>query len=126
MTCLLGVFVLWQIVEHAVPPSGSTVVHVTERDVDIFIDGTPYHVRGYRGAPIVTTLRPGRHTLRMSRKGRVLYDEPFEIGRRDDGIVLTAWDKTRPVDPGPPVTTVSLQHTDSKKQRHRSIAGLQQ
>ena len=45
-----------------------TVVHVMEAGVDVWIDGMAYRVEDLRDSPIVCDLRPGRHTLRMSRE----------------------------------------------------------
>jgi hypothetical protein len=89
---MLGSAVCWQVVEHADSRDCEAVVHVTEAEVDVMIDGSEYRVEAWRPSPIVCELRPGRHTLRMTRGGRVLYEEAFTLGPGDD-IVLTAWDE---------------------------------
>jgi hypothetical protein len=69
-------------------------VHVTESNVDVMIDGESYRVESGYTPPIVCDLSPGPHTLRMSRQGRVLYEESFTL-RPGDEAVLTAWDVSR-------------------------------
>lgn len=122
--CLLGAFVLWQVVERAVPPAGPTIVHVMEEDVDIFIDKAVYRVKGAQRGPIVTMLRRGRHTLRMSRRGEVLYEQPFEIGRNDDGIVLTAWDKGRTAQARKPPELAILPGESQRRRAPHAMSGV--
>jgi hypothetical protein len=69
------------------------VVHVTEPDVEVSIGGRMYRIEERRYDPIVCKLPPGRHELIMTRRGRVLYRESFEV-RRGVSLVLTAWDPT--------------------------------
>jgi hypothetical protein len=101
---VLGTAILWQIVEHSGPPRCQVVVHVTEDDVDVEVDGWDYRVKSTMASPIVLDLRPGRHTLRMSRRGRLLYEESFTL-RPGRDVVLTAWDEgnrqTATPSPGP-------------------------
>jgi hypothetical protein len=105
---LLGGVFLWQVAEQADPRGCEAVVHVTEADVDVWVDRSLFRVEGWNGSPIVCEIRPGRHLLRMFRHGRLLYEESFTLGR-GEGIVLTAWDTTRPrVAPGNAPGTAAL------------------
>jgi hypothetical protein len=88
---LLSVAILGWVVEHLEPSTGEAVVHVMEADVEVAIGGNTYVVRERRYDPIVCMLHHGRHELVMSRRGRVLYREWFEI-RGGQSVVLTAWD----------------------------------
>ncbi len=90
----LAAAILWQVAENSGPEGCRAVVHVTEQGVDVKIDDSAHRVETWRDSPVVLGLRPGRHTLRMSRRGRVLYEEVFTL-RRGDDVVLTAWDATR-------------------------------
>lgn len=103
----VGVFafggaVLWQVAGHAVPHEGcEAIVHVTEVGVEVSIDGRPYRIETWRDSPFVCELRPGRHALRMSRCGHVLYEEAFSL-RPGEEIVLTARDEARSKKVRPP------------------------
>jgi hypothetical protein len=88
-----GVFV-WQVAENSGLRKGEAIVHVTESGVDVTIDDSEYRVETVTDSPIVCDLTAGRHTLRMARDGRVLYEESFTVPTNND-VVLTAWDKTR-------------------------------
>ncbi|WZO99036.1 hypothetical protein EP7_000628 [Isosphaeraceae bacterium EP7] len=92
---LLGGVILWQVAERSVPPGGETVIHVTEAEVDVFLDDSHYRVDTQVDSPIVRELAPGWHTLRMMKDGEVLYDRPFEIVRGEYGPILTAWNELR-------------------------------
>ena len=96
---LLAGIILWQVTLRSVPATGETVIHVTVVGVDVFLDDSHYRVDGQVDSPIVRELAPGWHTLRMMKDGEVLYDQPFEIVRGEDGPVLTAWNKLRPEKP---------------------------
>jgi hypothetical protein len=89
--CLLGLTILAWVAAHSGPAHGEVVVHVTEPDVEVSIGGRPYRIGERRYDPIVCKLTPGRHALVMTRHGRVLYPESFEV-RRGVSLVLTAWD----------------------------------
>ena len=86
-----GAVFLWQVAERAGPRDCRAIVHVTAAAVDIAIDDRPYRVAAPSDAPIVCDLRPGDHTLRMSRGGRVLFEEQFRT-RPGEEVILTAWD----------------------------------
>src|SRR5262245_32330595 len=83
--------VLGYVAHEAGPRECRAVIHVTEADVDVWVDGVVYRIDSWREAPIPCPLRPGRHSLRMFRGGQTLYEETF-ILRRGDDVVLTAWD----------------------------------
>jgi hypothetical protein len=91
---LLGAIVLSAVAQKADTRTYETVVHVMEVGVDVWIDGTAYRVDDPLDSPVVCELGPGRHTLRMARNGRILYEEDFTIDT-DRDTVLTAWDAAR-------------------------------
>lgn len=80
--------------ESGEPRLCEAVIHVTELGVDVEVDGRTYRVETPWDTPIVCGLPPGRHGLRMSRSGQVLYEEDFRL-ERGDMVVLTAWDARR-------------------------------
>lgn len=82
------------IAEHSGPARVEVVVHVTEPDVEVGVGGRTFRIKGRAEAPLVCELSPGRHELLVTRGGRVLYREMFEVPR-GEGVVLTAWDATR-------------------------------
>jgi hypothetical protein len=88
------VALLWQVVERAGRGDGEAVIHVTELGVNVMVDGVQYPIDPLPGSPIVCSLRPGSHTLSMSREGRIVYRETFTL---DPGghVVLTAQDESR-------------------------------
>jgi hypothetical protein len=86
---------LWQIAERAGPQDCTAIVHVTEPDVDVSIDEADFHLATWTSSPLVCPLFPGRHTLRMWRRGRTLYEEAFVLEGGQE-LVLTAWDVNRP------------------------------
>jgi hypothetical protein len=94
-SCAIGGAVLWQVVLHAGPRDCEVVVHVSEVGATVKIDGWVYPVDPNPGMPIVCDLRPGNHTLTMSRDDRLLYREDFTLGL-GEYRVLTAYDETRP------------------------------
>ena len=91
---LLGGVVLWQVAENAGPSDCQAVIHVTEADVEVRVDGKlrPTEIRLF--SPLVCDLRSGRHTLTMSRGGRLLYEETFHVPPGGQ-VILTAHDPTR-------------------------------
>jgi hypothetical protein len=101
--------VFWEAAEQAGPEVSELVVHVSEIGVDVTVDGLEYTVDGFEDMPVVCSVRAGRHLLRMSRAGKVLYEEAFTI-RRGEDKVLTAWDSTRlgMADGTPPVRAVTM------------------
>jgi len=90
----LGAAMLGFVADRAGPQECQAVIHVTEVDVDVWVDGWPYRVDSWRQSPILCSLRPGRHELHMSRGDQTLYEETFTL-RRGDDVVLTAWDPAR-------------------------------
>jgi hypothetical protein len=97
---VFGSVFLWQVAERADPRGCEAVVHVTEDFVDVTVDGWAYRAGAWTGEPIVFPLRPGRHTLHMSRGGRALFEQGFEL-RPGEEVVLTAWDASRGPRPDP-------------------------
>jgi hypothetical protein len=91
-TLAAGVF--WQVAEHAGNRDCVAYVHVTEPRVDVTIDDQTYQIEAWQAVPIVSELRAGRHTLKMTRRGQILYEETFDL-RPGQEVVLTAWEKTR-------------------------------
>jgi hypothetical protein len=91
---VLGGVVLCQVAEHAASSKGRAIVHVTGTGVEIAVDDATYRVNTIMQTPIVCKLVPGRHTVRMLRDDRVLYQEEFIVAR-DQEVILTAWDGYR-------------------------------
>lgn len=87
---LVGVATTWWVVEHLGGPTGTATVHVCEPDVDVVVGDRTYRVEDTRTSPLVCELPAGRHELRMSRGGRVLYREVFTLGGGEQ-VVLTTW-----------------------------------
>jgi hypothetical protein len=83
-----GITLLW-IVEQVGPTQGTVLVHVTEPDVEVTVDGQTFWIEQRRYAPIECRLRPGRYLLRMKRCGQVLYEEWFAVHRGEE-VILTA------------------------------------
>jgi hypothetical protein len=101
---LLSLAILASIAQRSGPASSEVVVHVIEPDVEVTVGDRTYRIEGRRYDPIVRDLPPGSYPLIMRRGNRVLFDESFEV-RRDESMVLTAWDPNRlPSAPGPPST----------------------
>jgi hypothetical protein len=94
--CIAGLMlagtVLWQVAEHSGSPNGIAYVHVSAPEVDVMIDSATYHVDSPKDSPIVCALRAGEHTLKMTRNGKLLYDEKFTLAE-DEERVLTAWER---------------------------------
>ena len=87
---LLGAVALGWIAGRAGPREGVVLVHVTEPDVVVTVGDQTCKVIGHRQAPLRWTLPVGRHALRMSRDGALLYAEDFALGGGEERI-LTAW-----------------------------------
>lgn len=92
---LLGGTILWQVVEHTGPPRGRAIVHVSNLHVNLDIDHTNYRVEDFSETPVVCELPPGRHMARMSRNGKVLAEQQFQVVAGEE-IVLAVWDRNAP------------------------------
>jgi hypothetical protein len=88
---LIGGVILWQVAEHSGSTKGRAIVHVATTGVEITVDDAHYRVETIWETPIVCELTPGRHTVRMLRGDRVLYNEEFTVYRGEE-IILSAWD----------------------------------
>jgi hypothetical protein len=75
----LGAAILWHVAQHSGPQKGTAYVHVSATDIDVMVDDATYHVASFDDTPIVCELDPGKHTLRMSRKEQMLYEEEFTV-----------------------------------------------
>jgi len=95
----LGGAILGMVARHCGPREGVAYVHVATTGVDVTVDDDAYRVESLVETPIVCTLPPGFHVVRMSRAGAVLYEEGFvlEPGRE---LVLCAYDRTGVPRPG--------------------------
>jgi hypothetical protein len=91
---LLGGGILWQVADHCDATKARLILHVTKRNVDVTVDDATYRVETDWETPLVCELEPGRHTVRMLREGRVLYEEPFTVAPSEE-VILTAWDGYR-------------------------------
>jgi hypothetical protein len=89
---LLGGVILWQVAAHVTPPHGRALVHVSTTPVEVAVDDHVYRVPTLYVSPVVCELKPGRHTVRMLRDGRVLYREEVSIVAGED-VILAAWDQ---------------------------------
>jgi hypothetical protein len=96
---LLGGIVLWQVAEHTGATRGQAVIHVANRHVDVTIDHEAYRIEDLSESPIVRELRPGRHTVRMSRDGQELYQEEFVVVAGEDVVLAVC--EPRAADPSP-------------------------
>jgi hypothetical protein len=94
---VVGGAILWEVVLHCGPPSGTVYVHVAHGYGDLTVDDATYHVKTLWETPIVRNVQPGRHIVRMSLDGRLVFEQEFSIGAGEE-IVLTAWDSA---DKGP-------------------------
>src|SRR3954470_21302857 len=88
---LLGSIILWQVAQHSGLQRGRAIVHVAMPQADVMLDDASYSVETLWETPIVCDLRPGRHTVRMLRSGRIIYEEDFTIAAGQE-LILTAWD----------------------------------
>src|SRR5438105_3831655 len=88
---VLGGIILWQVAEHSGLQRGRAIVHVSRPKADVLVDEARYAVETLWETPIVCDLRPGRHTVRMLRSGRIVYEEPFTIAAGEE-LILSAWD----------------------------------
>jgi hypothetical protein len=90
---LLGGVILWRVAAHVGPVTGTAVVHVSTAPVEVGVDDDVYRVPTLYLSPVVCELKPGRHTVRMMRDGRVLYREEIRILAGED-LVLAVWDQS--------------------------------
>ena len=79
---------------------GTAVIHVTESDVIVGVDGLEFAVKARRYEPIVLELQPGPHAVTMSRGDERLYEGEFRVKANADAVV-TLYDTRR--DGGPPL-----------------------
>ena len=87
----LGGAILWEVVEHCGPAKGIAYVHVAKSQVNVTVDDEAYWIETLWDTPIVCSLRPGRHMLRMLQNGQVLFEEEFTLEPGEE-VVLTAWE----------------------------------
>ncbi|MEW4570019.1 hypothetical protein AB1L88_19310 [Tautonia sp. JC769] len=82
--------------------STEVVIHVTEANVEIHVGGHSFRIDERSYEPILLHLHPGPYELVMTRSGRVVSREAFEV-RSGEACVLTAYDpERRGPDPGLP------------------------
>jgi hypothetical protein len=84
---LAGV-IFWQVATNCGPQEGIAYVHVLAFDVHVIVDDLTYYLETPWQSPLVCVLRPGRHSLQMSRHGQVLYQEEFTVARGEPTFVL--------------------------------------
>jgi hypothetical protein len=87
----LGGAILWQVASNCGSMKCVAYVHVVTPGVDVTVDDQRYRVETLWESPIVCELGPGRHTLRMLRSGRVLFEQEFTLDPSQE-VVLTAWE----------------------------------
>ena len=88
---VLGGTILGLVAQYCGPREGVAYIHVSTPAADVTVDEAQYHVETLWETPIVCDLRPGRHTVRMLRSGRIIYEEDFTIAAGQE-LILTAWD----------------------------------
>jgi hypothetical protein len=88
----LGSAILRQVAMHSGPQNYTTYVHMTTDRVDVKVDKTTFHVVSRWETPIVCELGPGKHTLQMTRNGKMLYEEEFSSNVGCE-VVLTAGER---------------------------------
>jgi hypothetical protein len=114
----LGGLILWHIAVHSAPRNCVAYVHVSTPNVDVLVDDVEYYVETLWETPIVCKLRPGTHMLRMSRSGRVFYEQEFTLGIGQE-IVLVAWDRSDQVAVDAPPQNRSTSGPQSPRQPSR-------
>ena len=96
---LLGGVVLWQVAEHTGPSHGQAIIHISNQHLDVTIDRDAYRIEHPSESPIVCALRPGHHTVRLSREGKDLYQEEFVVTAGEDTVLAVC--EPRAADPSP-------------------------
>lgn len=82
------------------PGRGATaIVHVANRAVDVRIGERSVHVEEARSEPLVFPLAAGKHELIMSRAGKVLFREAFDLARGEERTMAAWWIPPGAVDP---------------------------
>jgi hypothetical protein len=89
---LVGGIILWRVALAVGPSTGRAIIHVWAAPAEVVVDDAVYHVEDLYQTPVVCELRPGPHTARVLRDGRVLYREEFGILAGEDNV-LAAWDQ---------------------------------
>ena len=103
---VLGGTVLWQVATHVDSSRGQAVVHVMSPGVYLFVDDEAYRIDDVAQSPILCDLRPGHHTVQLSRDGELLHQEDFVIVAGED-TVLALCAPPRRRDEVAPVTKVA-------------------
>jgi hypothetical protein len=98
----VGSAILWQVAMHSGPPNCTAYVHVSSDRVDVIVDKTTFHVASRWETPIVCELSPGKHTLQMTRNGKMLYEEEFSLNAGGE-VVLTAWERPQGLEQPPKI-----------------------
>jgi hypothetical protein len=88
---MLGGVILWHVADRAVGSKGQAIVHVSTLPADLVVDQAVYRVVDWGKTPIVCDLRAGRHSARLIKDGRVVYQEEFLL-RGGEEVILNAWD----------------------------------
>jgi hypothetical protein len=103
---LLALAVLWPAAETACTTECEAVVHVMERQVQVIIDDEVFWIEDETVGPLVCSLRPGQHSMRVVRDSRVIQEEEFSLQPGQQGV-LTAWDQERMISQDPRPERVS-------------------
>jgi hypothetical protein len=91
---LVASAILAWVAAHSAPGRAEVVVHVSEANVEVSLGGRTFRIEERRFDPIVCELPAGCHVLVMTRHGRILYQEFFDV-RPGQSLVLTAWNPER-------------------------------
>src|SRR5882757_7310801 len=88
---VLSVSFLSWVVLHVGPTRGEVVVHVNEPDIDLTVGTHTYLIKRIPYDPIVCELATGWHELTVTKHGRVLSRQRFEV-EGGQTVVLVACD----------------------------------
>jgi hypothetical protein len=83
LTCVI----LWHVAHRAGPHRGKAIVHVTQPDVIVKVDGQRYHVGSIAESPLACELEPGRHEVELWERGVLTDEESFTIEAGRDVIL---------------------------------------
>jgi hypothetical protein len=116
----LGGAIFWQVATHCGPHMGTVYVHVTAAEVNVVVDSATYHVESACEPALVCELRPGRHTLQMTRGDEVLFQQDFTV-ERGKSIILMPYEQSAPVLAYAPVLALSANEPQPTSRPAREI-----
>jgi hypothetical protein len=60
-------------------PNGKVLVYVSGRPTLMTVDHRPYAINAQVSEPVICTLAPGSHILRLERNGKAIFEESFTV-----------------------------------------------